>query len=185
MTPYRCSLFLVFVLSCWTPISAQELIGLSVEYADTYREWNVIPADEEIDIGKIQLSWPYNDTWTDWEYEVANRFGTIRQKWINEKDNFELIDGEYIVTIKNQWRGDLSDWKISFDDFTFRFESTYNNIADEWEMKSKDYGTFFIYTEFEGDPRDWIIEDYLSPEVPLAMKMAMIFVTIRYSAPRR
>lgn len=165
--------------------NAQELIGFSVEYGDTFIEWEVIPADEKIDLGELNLSWPHKTDWNDWEYQVDGRVGNIRQKWINRPDEWELIDGEYIVSIKNQWKGDLTIWKIKCDDYALKFESKYNNQADEWTLTTEKYGVFDIYTEYEGDPRDWIIEDGLDKEVPLALKMAMIFVSMHYSVPHR
>ena len=165
--------------------NAQELIGFSVEYGDTFIEWEVIPSDEDIDLGELNLSWPYKSDWNDWEYQIDGRVGNIRQKWINRPDEWELIDGDYIVSIKNQWRGNLTIWKIKCDDFTLRFESKYHNLADEWTLVSDKYGAFDIYTEYEGDPRDWIIEDNLDENVPLALKMAMVFISIHYSVPHR
>lgn len=184
--PLRLSLFLYVVcsFSCYSVLS-QELIGFSVEYGDTFIEWNVIPANEEIDLGELNLSWPHKSDWNDWEYKIDDRVGNIRQKWINKPNEWELIDGEYIVSIRNQWKGDLTIWKIKCDDYTLKFESKYNNLADEWTLTTDKYGHFDIYTEYEGDPKDWIIEDGLFEDVPMAIKMAMIFVSIYYSVPRR
>ena len=183
--PVRLSLFLYLLLVMTNNSQAQELIGFSVEYGDTFIEWEVIPADEEIDLGEINLSWPHRSAWNDWEYNVAGRVGNIRQKWINRPNEWELIDGEYVVSIKNQWRGDLTVWQIKCDDYSLKFESKYNNIVDEWTMTTQKYGVFEIFTDFEGDPRDWIIDDRLEDEAPLALKMAMVFVTIFYSVPHR
>ncbi len=164
---------------------AQELIGFSAEYGDTFKEWKVIPVNEQIDLGELNLSWPNKSAWNDWGYQLHDRVGNIRQKWINRPDEWELIDGEYIVSIKNQWRGDLSIWKIKCDDYSLKFESKYNNLADDWTLTTDKYGSFDIYTEYEGDPRDWIIEDRLNEDLPLALKMAMIFITIHYSVPHK
>lgn len=184
--PLRLSLFVyVFFCGACFSVSAQALIGFSVEYGDTFIEWDVIPADEEIDLGELNLSWPHKSEWNNWEYNVADRIGNIHQKWINRPNEWELIDGEYVVTIKNQWKGDLTIWKITCEEYTLNFESKYNNIADEWTLTTKKYGTFDVYTDFEGDPRDWIIEDGLDTDIPLALKMAMVYVTIYYSVPHR
>lgn len=183
----RTKLSLLFYVLNLMPIlmSAQELIGFSVEYGDSFIEWEVVPADKEIDLGSLELSWPYKSDWSVWEYNVVGRVGSIRQKWINRPNEWELIDGEYIVAIKNQWRGDLTNWKITCEDFILRFESRYNNIVDEWMLTTDKYGTFEIYTDYEGDPRDWVIEDGLDSDVPLACKMAMIYICIYYSVPHR
>lgn len=184
--PIRLSLFLyVFLCIISTDAKAQELIGFSVIYGDSFMEWEVIPADEAIDIGNLNLSWPDKRDWTDWEYNVAGRVGNIHQKWINRPHEWELIDGEYVVSIRNQWKGDLTIWKITCDDYNLKFESRYNNIADEWTLTTKKHGSFEVYTNFEGDPRDWIVEDRLDEDFPLALKMAMIYISIYYSVPHR
>lgn len=180
------SLFLLLLICSNNPdLNAQNLIGFSTEYNDTYREWRIFPEDEDIDLGSLSLSWPYNSSWDDWEYIIENKVGDIHPKWINDKHHWEIIDGPYVVSIKPQWRNDYSIWRISCDEYDFTFESKYRNIADEWQLTTKTNGTFHIYTEYEGDPRDWIIEDYLSSEVPVALKMAMIFVVIQYSTPHK
>ena len=183
--PLRLSLFLYALWCGVVSVSAQELIGFSAEYGDTFIEWNVIPADETIDIGELNLSWPHESQWNDWQYQVDGRVGNIRQKWINRPNEWELIDGEYVVAIKNQWKGDLTIWRIKCDDYSLKFESKYNNLADEWTLTTDKYGDFEIYTEYEGDPRDWIIEDSLDVDGPLAIKMAMIFISIHYSVPHK
>ena len=183
--PLRLSLFLFVVFSSIRTINAQELVGFSAVYGDTFVEWKVIPANEEIDLGELNLSWPHKSDWNDWQYQVDGSVGNIRQKWINKPNEWELIDGAYIVSIRNQWKGDLTIWKITCDEYTLRFESKYTNIADEWTLSTEKYGTFDIYTEYEGDPRDWIIEDGLQKDVPLALKMAMVFISIQYSVPHR
>ena len=184
--PSRLSLFLYVIICLATyPLNAQELVGFSVEYGDTFAEWEVIPADEQIDIGELNVSWPQKSDWSDWDYNVAGRVGNIHQKWINRPNEWELIDGEYIVSIKNQWRGDLTIWKITCDDYTLKYESKYNNIADEWSLTTEGYGTFEVFTDFEGDPRDWVIQDRLEEDFPLALKMAMVFVSVYYSTPHR
>lgn len=182
--PYGLSLFLYLSVAL-SIATAQELIGFSVEYGDTFMEWDVIPADEAIDIGELNLSWPDKSDWNDWDYNVAGRVGNIHQKWINRPNEWELIDGEYIVSIRNQWKGDFTVWKITCDDYVLKFESKYNNIADEWTLTTKKYGTFDVFTDFEGDPRDWIIEDRLDKDFPLALKMAMVYVSMYYSVPHR
>ena len=184
--PFRLSLFLYFIFCIGLDsVSAQELTGFAVEYGDTFKEWKVIPADVEINLGELNLSWPHKLEWNDWEYQLDGRFGNIRQKWINRPNEWELIDGEFIVSIKNQWRGDLTIWKIKCDDYTLRFESKYSNLSEEWTLVTDKHGAFDIFTEYEGDPRDWIIEDNLDEDVPLALKMAMLFLAIHYSVPHR
>lgn len=186
MIPLRLSLFLLllFSLGC-NAAEAQKLIRFSVKYADTFMEWEIVPDEKSIDVGEFNLSWPHKPVWNDWEYRLDGRVGNIRQKWINRPDEWELIDGEFIVSIKNQWRGDLTIWKIKCDDYTLKFESKYQNLVDEWTLVTEKYGTFDIYSEYEGDARDWIIEDDLDEDIPLAIKMAMIFVTIQYSVPHK
>ncbi len=85
------------------------------------------PADEDMDVGSLNLSWPYKTEWNDWEYTIGDRSGSIHQKWFNDPHHWELIDGEYIVSIKRLWRDDNSIWTIKCDDYNIRYQSKYKN----------------------------------------------------------
>ena len=41
-----------------------------------------------------------------------------------------------------------------------------------------------MYTEYLNDPRDWIIEDSLSNEISIQMKIMMIFIVMYHSTPK-
>jgi hypothetical protein len=41
-----------------------------------------------------------------------------------------------------------------------------------------------VYNYWEGDPREWVVVDELPENVSLAMRLAMIFLTVHFSSPR-
>lgn len=162
----------------------QELIGLYSTYDDSYREWKIVPAQDSLDLGTLELSWPYDDKWNRWEFRWEGHFGQIRNKWMNQAHEWELIDGSEVVSMKPVWNGDLTEWRITHDGKKYTFKSKYRNTADTWITESNDQYYFDIFAEYERDPRDWIIEDRLH-SAPFAVKMAMIFITVRYTTPKR
>ena len=45
-------------------------------------------------------------------------------------------------------------------------------------MVGDEFGTFSMYTEFEDDPRDWLVEDYLMEDAFWPEKIGCIFLTL-------
>lgn len=92
-------------------------------------------------------------------------------------------DGE-TVNVKTSWNGEFYRWRMTDGHHQYTWESRYANIHDEWVTGPNDNGFFRVYKYYEGDPRDWVIEDELPEDVSLAMRMAMIFVAVHFSSPR-
>lgn len=180
-TPIWLSLFLLLSISSY----GQELIGAHATYDDSFREWDIVPAYDSLEIGKLELSWPYNDKWDKWEYQVADHSGHIRLKWINKANEWELVDGSDVVNMRPVWKGDLSEWRITHNGNRYTYRSKNRNIANIWQTRGNKDIYFDMMAEYEGDPRDWIIEDTMQEETPLAVKMAMIFITVYYTTPRK
>ena len=41
-----------------------------------------------------------------------------------------------------------------------------------------------MYTDIEGDVRDWIIEDYMDLSVPYSMRIGAAFIAVYMSSPK-
>ena len=54
----------------------------------------------------------------------------------------------------------------------------------ELVLPDRDDEDFRIYTYWEGDPREWVVEDNLPAEVSDAMRIAMIFLALHFSTPK-
>ncbi len=173
--------FLVF-LWCIMPFSmtAQQVIGLATRWNDTFREWSIYTEDEELE-GTLNLRW--QDRWSEWEYRIGEVTGQIRQKWRDDPSAWELRSGMDIITIRTVWKDDFRNWRISNGRKQVTLKTRYGNLWDEWSLREAD-GFFNIYTNFEGDPRDWVIEHDMDDSFNLSMQMALAFIAIYNSIPK-
>ena len=178
----RYSLFiLLFLLT--TVSYTQVLIGMGTRWNDTFKEWVLYTYDEG-DEGELQLSWAFNDDWTSWQYSLLESNGTIKQKWKNNPNEWELRGENFIVTARTVWPDKFTEWRISDGQCTFTIRSRYGNNLEEWESRSEDCGQWRAYTTYEGDPRDWVIESELSHDSAFQLSMMAAFITMFHSTPK-
>ena len=169
---------------------------MSSIYSDDLTEWNLYQIEdadkgvaqdedyepEEVLVGRLSVLWPMKeDRLRDWQYEIDGNRGTIRQKWSTDKTHWELSDSDSRITMQPTYPGDVRNWRITDNDITLTLRCRYGNVADEWLVDDSRYGTFYMYTLREGDPRDWIIKNKLKEEVPAGMQMAIAFVVMFFS----
>jgi hypothetical protein len=179
---------------------AQTLSSISSTYSDDLTEWELFAYEEldvvdstaladgeaveaeEVRIGRLNLLWPMKqDALRDWQYDIDGKRGTIRQKWTTDKTHWELSDADSRITMQPTWPGEVRNWRITDNHITLTLQCRYGNVADEWLVDDSRYGTFFMYTDREGDPRDWVIRNKLSADVPQGMQMALAFIVLYFS----
>jgi hypothetical protein len=128
--------------------------------------------------------WELRNDWREWEFDYLNIRGKIEQPRSKDNQFWTLKSGYESVTMRTVWPGDYSEWKISDGKISLVVKTRYNNLADEWLVNDPNYGDYYMYTEWEGDPRDWIIEDFLDPNVSLLMKIAVVHIVLMQSSPK-
>lgn len=163
-------------------IHAQQLTGVATYFDDSFRQW-VFYTEWEEEEGGLELRW--EDNWGEWDYRLNDDFGTIKLKWPDRPDEWELRGNNRIVTARTLWRGDFKEWRITDGRVTLTLRSRYGNQWDEWELRNSNNGDFRMVTNWEGDPRDWIIEDKLDDEVTFEMKTMLMFIVIFHSSPKQ
>ncbi len=191
---------LVFcLLLCTTFMSAQTLLGISTRWSDEFREWDVFTTlgdqtiyeegDEEfIEVepsGELLMRWQADLNWAEWDFNVDDIKGSMRQLWKDDPTQWELRIGTEVVTCRAAWRDDLTEWRITNNNKTLVWRSKYRRNLNEWELRGGNYGEFYVYTSIQNDPRDWIIVDELNDKIPFSLKMAMTFIAIYHSIDRR
>jgi hypothetical protein len=117
----------------------------------------------------------------DWQYEINGSRGSIRQKWSTDKTHWELSDADSRITMQPTWPGQVRSWRITDNNITLTLECRYGNVADEWLVDDPKYGTFYMYTMREGDPRDWIIKNKMQSDLPQGIQMACVFIVLFFS----
>jgi hypothetical protein len=176
----------IFTYLIFSQLNAQYIIAINTENDDSFREWNVeIEIDSTTFIsGNLELTWGLGDDFTAWQYSIGEYDGDIVQKFANNPAFWELRQDGEVVTITRTWPNDPTQWKIELDDKRFTIKSKYGNTLDQWQNKESDKGDLVIYTEREGDARDWLVEDYMNDDIPFIMRMAAVFISIYSSSPK-
>lgn len=177
---FTCLFFSLFLMS--QSAFGQELYAMSSDWDDSFREWTFVTADEEE--GTFGQRWLTQNDWTEWNYSFNNLNGTLRRKWDDNPNHWELRTGGSVINIVTKWRNDFTEWRVSKGTLQLTIRSRYTNNLDEWVLRDKEYGNFSLQSEWEKDPRDWNIYDELAPEITMDMKLAMCFISIISSVPR-
>ena len=163
---------------------AQQITGVATKWNDSFREWEVYTNDEDI-IGNISLQSTTNDDWSSWIYQVGDHFGTIKLKWSNDESQWELRGENEIITARTLWRNDFSAWNCYDGQQRIKWKALYKTPMEEWRIdpSGNDF-SFSVFTEWEGDPRAWIIEDSSGQTLSFPYKMMLVFIAIYQSSPR-
>lgn len=178
--------YLIICLFAPVFLQGQYFLEFHTESDNSFREWEIILENDSTEIeGSLELIWGLNNDFTQWQYRIADQDGEISQKFANNSGLWELRSGGKVVTIRQTWPGDISEWKISHEDRSFDFQVVNQNYLDEWHIPDEKLGELVIYTENMGDPRDWIIIDYTIDSITFEERMAAIFIAIFSSTPKR
>lgn len=137
--------------------------------------------------GEFKLRWlNVRDDWTEWDFELGGERGAIRAKWKDDPTQWELrtYTGA-VITMRTAWPNDNTEWRVTDNSVTLLLKSRWGNQLDEWLVDDSVHGKFYIYTLNRQDPRDWAIQDGLDATISTPMKLAMVFLTVFQSMPRR
>ena len=171
--------------------SQQWFLGIETTWTDSFVEWRLYTEGEVEDdseelepTGELELRWKNQDNWTEWDYQIDHEHGQIAQVSPNRPNQWEVRGDGGLVTMRPRWNNDLTEWKITGGNFSFVFKSKWRNNLDEWMIVDDRYGHFSLKTTWERDPRQWDIYDELNEEIPVNIKMAMVFIATFYSSPK-
>jgi len=166
-------------------LNGQYLLELHSEYDNSFREWEILLELDSTEIeGNLELTWGIGNDFTEWRYRIGDLDGEIAQKFNSNPGLWELRSEGEVVTIQQVWPGDISEWKISKGDRSFKFRIVYPNRLDEWSIVGDKLGELVLYTENIGDPRDWIVSDYTVDSVSFEERLAAIFIGLYTSIPK-
>ena len=175
-----CSILLLFSYHlAWN----QELVGLSTRWDDSFSEWVVYTEGGEVE-GEITMKWPIKGDWSEWNFRIGELSGTIEVKWKNDPNLWEVRSDNEIITIRTVWKDDWRQWEVKNGDIRLDVKSRWANILEEWTAHDDRYGTMKLYTAWEGDLRDWVVEDEFNDLISLPTKIALAFIPVFYSTPK-
>lgn len=166
-------------------LSGQYFLELHSESNTSFGEWELLLERDSTEVeGDLELTWGLNGDFTEWQYRIDELYGEISQKFNNNSGLWELRSEGKVITMRQVWPGDASEWKISYNGRSFTFRALYSHRFDEWTVVGKEFGELIMYTEFEGDIRDWIISDYMVDSITFEERMAAIFIALYSSIPK-
>ncbi len=171
--------FLLFSIAT----QAQYITGIGTKWSDEFIEWNIYTEDDEI-AGEITMRWQMQLDWSEWDYTIGDESGSIKMKWKNNPNQWEVSGENELITMRTLFKDDPSEWRITNDSETITLKSRWRNNFNEWQLKHGKYGEFNIISQWEGDPREWIIEDDLDDEISANMKVAIMFIVTYHSSPK-
>ena len=162
---------------------AQQITWIETSFSNSFREWTILTDDDDLR-GSLRMRWIHQNDWTAWDFTLGDTFATIEQKWADQPDMWIIRCNGVSVTAKTAWQGDFTRWKLNDGTTQINWMSVYDNQRDDWKTESgKKAGGFGMRTNWEGDPREWVIDDQLPEDVSMAMRIALIFLTLHFSAP--
>jgi hypothetical protein len=181
--------FLGLFLCFSTTFYAQNWTDVRTRWADSFSEWVFFSTHDTIDgreplpeeSGRLTLRFPHRNDWSDWKFEGDFR-ATIRQDWNDDLTRWSVRGPNETIAIRTKWTNDFRSWELTGNRHTFVIATRYNS-PDEWMLRDKKHGDFYMYTIYGQDPRDWAVVDELSAEVSAEMRLAMIFVVLFSSTP--
>ncbi len=177
------TLFLILFLFVAASSQAQFITGIGTKWSDEFTEWTIYTDDEEVE-GEIIMRWQMQRDWTVWDYSLGEESGSIRQKWKGDPNQWEISGGDELITARTLFKDDPTEWRITNNTQTIKVKSRWSNNFNEWKLKSSTYGDFSIEADWEGDPREWNVEDYLEEEISVHMKIAILFIVTFHSSPK-
>lgn len=178
--PFLCLLLLLPLLA--KAQEPPELYGLHTRWSDSFSEWSISTPDER-QAGSLERQWLMGNDWSQWNVRFAGYSGSVRQKWKNNPQQWELRYGNDIVTMRPVFPGDPNSWRIITGSNTYTWSREFRHLDAKWTVER--LSGFTMYTEYEGDPRDWIIIDERPPQLTTAAKLAMVFITAYFSTPKQ
>jgi len=174
---------LALFLYITSPVFSQDIIGIGTKWNDSFREWEVHTPDE-YRTGTLELRWTIREDWEQWDFRLGDTTAQIRQKWKDDPNLWEIKCRGVVVTARTTWNNDFRQWRLSDDKHQLTWLSRYGNSREEWILREDDHGTFDLHTYWEGDPREWVVDDALDEDVSYAMRIALIFIALFNSVPK-
>ena len=174
----------LLILLSYLQLEAQRLTEISAKFNDAFVEWEFYTDDND-DAGMLNMIWQNPDDWSQWNYRIGEKTGTIKTKWNKDFSQWELRGENKIITAQMIWNGDPRQWRITDNSMTLELKTKWGNQLTEWVVDDNKKGQFYMYMDVQNDPRDWQIEDELDETVSFPMKMALVFLTMFNSVPKK
>lgn len=161
------------------PVFGQQIDLVRAVWDDRLTEWELV--DEETgQVGDVRLRWTFPLDWSVWDIRWGDTTAEFSLSWKHDPEQWNLIMGDQRITARTRWPGDLSEWLIRFDgeQIVWRPEDRFS--PELWETADLRRVPFRMYTLYERDMRDWVIEDELREDV-FPLRLMLIMLSLNYA----
>jgi len=179
----KLTFFLLLICFLSTKAQNHTLYAIVSKWDDAFQEWEIQTIDEDIE-ASMNMRWAFKNDYTEWDFNIGDQHGSIKLKFPVGLQQWEVRIGNDIAILKQLWMNDLTQWRVTNDDVTLTFKTKWGRNPFEWELRNDDKGLFKIYSQYENDPRDWVIIDEMEEEVTLPMKVGMMFMAVFQAMPK-
>ena len=171
-------LILLLLSVCFSKLSAQYLSGFSSQFDNDLAQWVIYPEDEQMPQCELRCRWQFKQDPTEWDFRMGDISGTIRSKWKDRLDEWEVISENQIARLRMVWPRDPREWRIESGDSEYVIRMKYNHPGSDWEVENDGKIIFSCSTAYQNDIRDWIIRDDLPEQLHFNARIAMVFAVI-------
>lgn len=171
-------------------LHGQQKFFLSQSYNNSISEWEIYPdtlKNPEDDyltaIGTIQVRWPFEkDNYSEWQIRFGDKTGSIRQRWNNKSNEWEMRLGESYLYLSPKWPNQMDasdDWLIQFQDKNYSLELSRENGFKIYTLSDLESTYAEIYNEFFMEFTDFICE--VNQSTPEELVLSMLFLSMYYT----
>ena len=102
----------LFVIFLSINLNGQILNGIATKWSDTFSEWVLfVDIDGEEVEGELRMRWPSRNDWTEWNYRLEEETGTIKLKWRDNPNEWELRGDNEVVTARTVYNNSFREWR--------------------------------------------------------------------------
>ncbi len=158
------------------------IAGLSTVFADDLSQWDVYDYDDNRK-GELRLRFPgmagqLGDI-TQWTFRFDDVDGSIRPKVTGRGDIWEVRVGNDVAVVRTLFPNQFDQWTIQSGADRLVYAVRDYRLLEHWGVRGPGgRGDYAVYTSFEGDWRDWTVDDATAEPVGAAAQLAMIWLPV-------
>lgn len=161
-------------------VLSQTIVGYASFYDDAFNRWEILTDDPEL-TGSIELTYGFNQDFSDWQFSLGNASGWIRLRNKRDPNVWEVVGNGDLIQVRTVYPNEFNHWQISDGRITVDVKNV-RFQPDVWEVTKTRTPLLSLYTYYEGDLRDWVIES--STDLSVAMQIACTFIPIIQVIPK-
>lgn len=161
-------------------IEAQGFYYATSRYDDRLTEWMIYDTLDH-EIATLEYAGLPSDAFHSWNFRLQDRPGSVKLRWRENPNEWDLRRDQHLISIKPVWPGQLDEWLISDGNHFFQLKLRKEYEGFRWELvNSSNELLGYVINDYGYDPRDWSFyyETDLNND---DLCMAAFFVIVQYT----